>query len=280
MLPRAAILTCMLLTVLVHGAGQERSNETGVVSSAEGATVHITSSPSGGEIYIDGRYFGNTPSQVRLTAGEHTVKVTIGTNQWSRRVQITSGEITVHAEISQVASEGSGNGTEEKAVTKRQAEDALHALAETIKQCPQELLVEHRWGKGPTEIEQWRMGPPQNVTWDVRPRDSARSPFTGYIEFTMLLEIWVPPESYEKWASKYPVLEEVSLQQRPSEYRYEFDIGPDGLELARTQYRDEKMPPGERTPPPETAWKPTKPAYCWGKAAQKAQTVSSTPPRQ
>ncbi len=64
-----------------------------------GATVHITSSPSGGEIYIDGKFFGNTPSDLTLAAGEHSVRVALAGKEWSRTVQITSGQISIHAEI-------------------------------------------------------------------------------------------------------------------------------------------------------------------------------------
>lgn len=63
------------------------------------ARVHIMSTPSGGEIYVDGKFFGNAPSDIALAAGEHIVKVTIGGKEWSRAVQITSGEISLHAEI-------------------------------------------------------------------------------------------------------------------------------------------------------------------------------------
>jgi hypothetical protein len=63
------------------------------------AKVHITSSPSGGEIYVDGKFFGNTPSDVTLTAGEHVVKITVGGREWSRTIQITAGEITVNADV-------------------------------------------------------------------------------------------------------------------------------------------------------------------------------------
>lgn len=68
-------------------------------SSTDAATVHITSSPSGGEIYIDGKFFGNTPSDVKLNAGEHLVKITLAGKDWSRTIQITSGEINLHAEM-------------------------------------------------------------------------------------------------------------------------------------------------------------------------------------
>jgi hypothetical protein len=63
------------------------------------AKVHITSSPTGGEIFVDGKFFGNTPSDITLTVGEHVLKVTVGGREWSRTVQITAGEITVHADL-------------------------------------------------------------------------------------------------------------------------------------------------------------------------------------
>jgi PEGA domain len=69
------------------------------VTSQERATVHITSSPSGGEIYVDGKFVGNTPSDITIAAGEHIVKVTNGGKEWSRSILITSGEISLHAEI-------------------------------------------------------------------------------------------------------------------------------------------------------------------------------------
>jgi hypothetical protein len=65
------------------------------------ARVHVTSSPSGGEIYVDGKFFGNTPSDITLTAGEHIFKITLGAKEWSRSVQVTSGEIRVHAEMAE-----------------------------------------------------------------------------------------------------------------------------------------------------------------------------------
>jgi PEGA domain len=34
--------------------------------------VHVASSPDGGEIYVDGKFYGNAPSDIRLALGEHT----------------------------------------------------------------------------------------------------------------------------------------------------------------------------------------------------------------
>jgi len=50
------------------------------------ARVHVTSSPSGGEIYVDGEFFGNTPSDITLPTaehGEHVVKITVGDSDWT-----------------------------------------------------------------------------------------------------------------------------------------------------------------------------------------------------
>jgi PEGA domain len=68
-------------------------------ATAGEANVHVTSSPSGGEIYVDGKFYGNTPSDINLDIGEHIFKVALGGKEWSRAVQVTGGEINVHAEM-------------------------------------------------------------------------------------------------------------------------------------------------------------------------------------
>ena len=72
-----------------------------VASTPETAKVHVTSSPTHGEIYVDGKFFGNAPSDITLPAGEHIVKITIGGKEWSRTIEITPGEITVHADVTE-----------------------------------------------------------------------------------------------------------------------------------------------------------------------------------
>jgi hypothetical protein len=69
------------------------------VTAYERATVHFTSSPNGGEIYVDGKFIGNTPSDLTIAAGEHIVKVVSGGKEWSRSIHITNGEISIHAEL-------------------------------------------------------------------------------------------------------------------------------------------------------------------------------------
>jgi len=79
----------------------EPLNQTAPSSIPATAKVHVTSLPSGAEIYVDGRYYGDTPSDITLTTGAHLVKVTIGGREWSRTVQVTAGEISIHASITQ-----------------------------------------------------------------------------------------------------------------------------------------------------------------------------------
>lgn len=65
------------------------------------ARVHITSSPTGGEIYVDGKLYGNTPSEIVLYTGDHTVKIVANGKEWSRTVHITAGDIHIEADLSQ-----------------------------------------------------------------------------------------------------------------------------------------------------------------------------------
>ena len=57
------------------------------------ATIHITSDPAGAEIELDGQYFGNTPSDVKLKPGPHALKVTKkGFRPWHRYFTAESGD--------------------------------------------------------------------------------------------------------------------------------------------------------------------------------------------
>ena len=71
------------------------------VNTPETTKVHFTSSPIHSEIYVDGKFFGNTPSDIILPIGEHIVKITIGGKEWSRSIQINPGEITVNADLTE-----------------------------------------------------------------------------------------------------------------------------------------------------------------------------------
>ena len=77
------------------------SHQTVSAVATSPARVHITSSPTGGEIYVDGKLYGNTPSEIVLYTGDHTVKVVANGKEWSRIVHITAGDIHIEADLSQ-----------------------------------------------------------------------------------------------------------------------------------------------------------------------------------
>jgi hypothetical protein len=77
------------------GAGQSDKPNT----LADTAKVMVSSEPTGGDIYVDGNFMGNTPSQIELPAGSHTVRVEAkGRKLWGRTVSLTAGsKVTLQA---------------------------------------------------------------------------------------------------------------------------------------------------------------------------------------
>lgn len=79
----------------------------GVAAAAAASTSQLrdlvkcsfTSTPSGAEISVDGRYVGSTPSVVSLSAGNHAVEVSLpGFAQWKRDLTVSVGsELSVNA---------------------------------------------------------------------------------------------------------------------------------------------------------------------------------------
>ncbi|HEX2775185.1 MAG TPA: PEGA domain-containing protein, partial [Candidatus Acidoferrales bacterium] len=58
---------------------------------------NFSSIPSGAEITLDGKYVGNTPSGIPLSAGTHTVVLFLpGFTQWKRDLTVSPGsDLTV-----------------------------------------------------------------------------------------------------------------------------------------------------------------------------------------
>ncbi len=57
-----------------------------------GAGLVINSTPSGGDIEVDGTFYGHTPAQLPLAEGERTVRIKLqGFQPWERTVQIMQG---------------------------------------------------------------------------------------------------------------------------------------------------------------------------------------------
>jgi hypothetical protein len=71
-----------------------------VTTSAQSASfmgkLSVTSLPQGADIEVDGNFVGNTPSDVQVADGEHTVSVKkAGFKEWQRKLKVSSGS-SVH----------------------------------------------------------------------------------------------------------------------------------------------------------------------------------------
>jgi hypothetical protein len=62
-------------------------------STTSAAAVTITSTPQGAVISIDGNYAGNTPSDLQLMPGSHTLKIELkGYETWEHTINVEAGE--------------------------------------------------------------------------------------------------------------------------------------------------------------------------------------------
>jgi hypothetical protein len=67
------------------------------VESGEKVRCNFSSTPAGAEITLDGKYVGNTPSEIAVRAGSHTVVYSLpGFTEWKRDLTVMAGsELTV-----------------------------------------------------------------------------------------------------------------------------------------------------------------------------------------
>jgi hypothetical protein len=70
-------------------------------TSPSGACVNFVSEPQGADIYVDGKFAGNTPSALNLAAGSHDIRIESGKlKPWTRNLDVTAGsKITVRATL-------------------------------------------------------------------------------------------------------------------------------------------------------------------------------------
>jgi hypothetical protein len=67
--------------------------------------LSVTSLPDGADIEVDGSFVGNTPSDVQVADGEHTVAVKkAGYKDWERKLKVSSGSsVHLNAELEKAA---------------------------------------------------------------------------------------------------------------------------------------------------------------------------------
>jgi hypothetical protein len=62
--------------------------------------IAVESSPAGADIEVDGGFVGNTPSEIELPAGEHTVIISKkGYNSWERKLKASGGSVKLNVEL-------------------------------------------------------------------------------------------------------------------------------------------------------------------------------------
>jgi len=61
-------------------------------SPAQQSSVTLKSTPAGADINVDGKWMGNTPSTIRLSAGEHEISIEKeGMTPWQRNMTVSAG---------------------------------------------------------------------------------------------------------------------------------------------------------------------------------------------
>jgi len=74
------------------------SDKTEALSIASKITV--SSMPAGADIMVDGNFVGNTPSEIDVAAGDHTLTVSkSGFKTWERKFKATGGSVNITAEL-------------------------------------------------------------------------------------------------------------------------------------------------------------------------------------
>jgi hypothetical protein len=83
--------------------GAEASSGENPVSVS--AKLHIDSNPPGADIEVDGSFVGNTPSDVQVAEGDHTVSVKkAGFKDWERKVKVSGGSsVNLTSELEKAA---------------------------------------------------------------------------------------------------------------------------------------------------------------------------------
>jgi PEGA domain len=64
------------------------------------ALLEIVSIPNGADVELDGSFVGNTPSEIGVSPGDHTVRVKKnGYQTWERKIKISTGKVNISAEL-------------------------------------------------------------------------------------------------------------------------------------------------------------------------------------
>lgn len=84
------------------GSNAANSSATVNRSSPGYSQLQVSSTPPGAEISIDGNFVGDTPSELTVAVGPHTITISKhGFRPWERKITLSSGKISITAELEQ-----------------------------------------------------------------------------------------------------------------------------------------------------------------------------------
>jgi len=62
--------------------------------------IAVSSTPANSDIALDGNFVGNTPSEIDVTPGDHTLTISkSGFKTWERKFKATGGSVNINAEL-------------------------------------------------------------------------------------------------------------------------------------------------------------------------------------
>jgi hypothetical protein len=99
--PRAAAEPSQSVVPAASSKSETQGNASGTCIPADNSCVSFASVPQGADIYVDGKFVGNTPSTLALPAGSHEVRVEGARfKPWTRTLSSTAGStVTIHATL-------------------------------------------------------------------------------------------------------------------------------------------------------------------------------------
>ncbi|HZP23204.1 MAG TPA: PEGA domain-containing protein [Terriglobales bacterium] len=99
----AFLETDTIISAYVNGAmplDQEKFKAAPAPAPSTMARLWITSHPAAAEIAVDGNVVGSTPSEIQLTPGQHTIRISkAGCRTWERTVTLSSGKSAMNADL-------------------------------------------------------------------------------------------------------------------------------------------------------------------------------------
>jgi hypothetical protein len=82
-----------------ESSAENKPSETAPVTTSS-ALLDISSTPSGADIEVDGKFVGSTPSSITIPPGDHDIVIKkAGFSAWQKKMSVSPGHINIAAEL-------------------------------------------------------------------------------------------------------------------------------------------------------------------------------------